>query len=68
MSTSGKTTKTSSARSAPRLCLQDTPPPRPRLPPEKGANEHIHHLQNTLLIDPAFYESIIPEKNDDPTP
>lgn len=33
---------------------------------KKGATEHIQHLQNTLLIDPAFYESIIPEKKNDP--
>jgi DNA-directed RNA polymerase specialized sigma24 family protein len=26
---------------------------------KKGAEEHIQHLQNTLLIDPAFYESIL---------
>lgn len=26
---------------------------------KKGAEQHIRHLQNTLLIDPAFYESII---------
>ncbi len=26
---------------------------------KKGAEAHIQQLQNTLLIDPAFYESII---------
>jgi len=35
---------------------------------KKGASEHIHHLQNTLLIDPAFYENIIPQNNDDGNP
>jgi len=32
---------------------------------KKGANEHIQHLQNTLLIDPAFYENIIPDKKNE---
>jgi DNA-directed RNA polymerase specialized sigma24 family protein len=31
---------------------------------KKGAEEHIQHLQNTLLIDPAFYESIIKDHLD----
>jgi DNA-directed RNA polymerase specialized sigma24 family protein len=26
---------------------------------KKGAEEHIQQLQNTLLIDPSFYESIL---------
>lgn len=26
---------------------------------KKGAEEHILYLQNTLLIDPTFYESLI---------
>ena len=26
---------------------------------KKGADEHIQNLQNTLLIDPAFYEAIL---------
>ncbi|MBS1602697.1 MAG: hypothetical protein JST42_08510 [Bacteroidetes bacterium] len=33
---------------------------------KKGASEHIQYLQNTLLIDPAFYENIIPDKKNDP--
>ena len=31
----------------------------------KGAEEQFHHLQNTLLIDPAFYETIIPKDPSD---
>jgi DNA-directed RNA polymerase specialized sigma24 family protein len=29
---------------------------------KKGAEAHMQHLQNTLLIDPAFYDSIFEPK------